>query len=124
MDPFSDDDQYLVMNKEEEGDDEMISCWSGDNGDWFLDEARRDIPNKDKDLNDIIEAMHIWEPLKKEDWLKKNKGRNDKPSERKGKEFIMSIMGPINNWTWVGFSKNIGKKFCNASSNVLFNIFN
>ena len=23
---FSDDDQYLMMNKEEEGDDEMISC--------------------------------------------------------------------------------------------------
>ena len=39
-------------------------------------------------------------------------------------EFIMPIVGPINNWTWVGFSKNIGKKFCNASSNVLFNIFN
>ena len=27
-------------------------------------------------------------------------------------------------WTWVGFSKNEGKKFGNASSNVLFNIFN
>ena len=40
MDPFSDNDQYLVMNKEEEGDDEMISCWSGDNGDWFLEERR------------------------------------------------------------------------------------
>ena len=39
-------------------------------------------------------------------------------------KFIMSIMGPINNWTWVGFSKNMGKEFCNASSNVLFNIFN
>ena len=35
-----------------------------------------------------------------------------------------SCLGPINNWTWVGFSKNMGKKFCNASSNVLFNIFN
>ena len=79
MDHFSDDDQYLVMNKEEEGDDEMISFWSGDDGDWFLNEARRDIPNEDKDLYDIIEAMHMWEPLKKEDWLKKNKGRNDKP---------------------------------------------
>ena len=32
MDPFSNDDQYLVMNKKEEGDDEMISCWSGDDG--------------------------------------------------------------------------------------------
>ena len=31
----------------------------------------------------------------------------------------MPIMGPINNWTWVGFSENMGK-----SSNVLFNIFN
>ena len=26
MDLSSDDDQHLVMNKEEEGDDEMISC--------------------------------------------------------------------------------------------------
>ena len=34
------------------------------------------------------------------------------------------IEGYLNNWTWVGFSKNEGKKFCNASSNVLFNIFN
>ena len=40
------------------------------------------------------------------------------------KEFIMSTIGLINNWTWVGFSENMGKKFCNASSNVLFNIFN
>ena len=39
-------------------------------------------------------------------------------------KFIMPIVGPINNWTWVGFSENIGKEFCNASSNVLFNIFN
>ena len=36
----------------------------------------------------------------------------------------MPNVGPINNWTWVEFSENIGKKFCNASSNVLFNIFN
>ena len=34
------------------------------------------------------------------------------------------IEGYLNNWTWVGFSKNEGNKFCNASSNVLFNIFN
>ena len=26
MDPSFNNDQYLVMNKEEEGDDEMISC--------------------------------------------------------------------------------------------------
>ena len=39
-------------------------------------------------------------------------------------EFITPIVGPINNWTWVGFFENMGKKFCNASSNVLFNIFN
>ena len=39
-------------------------------------------------------------------------------------KFIMPIVGPINNWTWVGFSENMGKEFCNASSNVLFNIFN
>ena len=36
----------------------------------------------------------------------------------------MSTIGLINNWTQVGFSENMGKKFCNASSNVLFNIFN
>ena len=39
-------------------------------------------------------------------------------------KFITPIIGPINNWTWVRFSKNMGNKFCNASSNVLFNIFN
>ena len=33
-------------------------------------------------------------------------------------------MGPINNWNWVGFFENIGKIFCNTSSNVLFNISN
>ena len=27
--------------------------------------------------------------------------------------------GHLNNWTWVGFPRNEGKKFCNASSNVL-----
>ena len=40
MDPSFDNNQYLVMNKEEEGDDEMISYWSRDDIDWFLDEAR------------------------------------------------------------------------------------
>ena len=38
--------------------------------------------------------------------------------------FIMLIVRKLNNWTWVRFSKNKGKKFCNASSNVLFKIFN
>ena len=47
---------------------------------------------------------------------------NEDPSNPS--KFIMPIMGPINNWTWIGFSKNMGKKFCNASFNVLFNIFN
>ena len=36
----------------------------------------------------------------------------------------MPIVGPINNWTWVRFFENTGQKFCNASANVLFNIFN
>ena len=76
MDPSSDDHQYLVMNKEDEGDEEMISCWSGDDGDWFLDEARRDFLNEGKDLYDMIEAMHVWEPLKREDWLKKDKEKS------------------------------------------------
>ena len=35
----------------------------------------------------------------------------------------MPAMGQLNNWTWVGFSENVGKKMCNASPNVLFNIF-
>ena len=38
--------------------------------------------------------------------------------------FIMPTVRQLNNWTWVGFSKNVGKKVCNASPNVLFNIFN
>ena len=37
--------------------------------------------------------------------------------------FIVPILGQLNNWTWVGFSKNVGNEFCNASSNVLFNNF-
>jgi len=47
---------------------------------------------------------------------------NEEPSDPL--KFIMPIVGPINSWTWVGFSDNMGKKFCNASSNVLFNFFN
>ena len=47
------------MNKEEEGDDEMISCWGRDDGDWFLDKARRDFPNEDEDLYDMTETMHV-----------------------------------------------------------------
>ena len=38
--------------------------------------------------------------------------------------FIMLAIRQHNNWTWVGFSKNGEKKFCNASPDVLFNIFN
>ena len=43
---------------------------------------RRDFPNKGEDLYDITEAMHVWKPLKKEDWsamLKKDKEKNGKP---------------------------------------------
>ena len=47
---------------------------------------------------------------------------NEKPSDPS--KFIMPTMEPINKWTWVRFSENIGKEFCKASSNVLFNIFN
>ena len=36
----------------------------------------------------------------------------------------MPVVGQFNNSTWVGFSKNVGKKVCNTSPNVLFNIFN
>ena len=38
--------------------------------------------------------------------------------------FIVSALGQLNNWTWVECSKNMGKKFCNASSDVFFNTFN
>ena len=47
---------------------------------------------------------------------------NEEPSEPS--KFIMPTMRSINIWTWVGFSKNMRKEFCNASSNILFNIFN
>ena len=36
--------------------------------------------------------------------------------------FIMLTVGKLNNWTWIGFSEYVGKKVCNASPNVLFNI--
>ena len=38
--------------------------------------------------------------------------------------FIVIVMGQLNNWIWVRFSKNMGKGFCNASSDVSSNIFN
>ena len=38
--------------------------------------------------------------------------------------FIVPAVGQLNNWTWVGFFENMGSEFCNASSDVLFNIFN
>ena len=47
---------------------------------------------------------------------------NEEPSDPS--KFIMPTIGITNNWTWVGISKNMGKKFCNASSNVLFNKMN
>ena len=47
---------------------------------------------------------------------------DEKPSDPS--KLIMPIIRPIKNGNWVGFSKNMGGKFCNASSNVLFNIFN
>ena len=47
---------------------------------------------------------------------------NEEPSDPSA--FIMPIVGQLNNWTWAGFSENVGKKMCNASPNVLFNIFN
>ena len=34
------------------------------------------------------------------------------------------VVGQLNNWTSVRFSKSGEKKFCNASPDVLFNIFN
>ena len=118
MDLSFDDDQHLMVNKEEEGDDEIISCWSGDDGEWFFDEVGRDFPNRGENLYGIIEAMHVWKPLKKDN------EESGKPCRRKKMEFIMPIVEPINNWTWFGFFEDIEKEFCNASSNVLFNIFN
>ena len=45
---------------------------------------------------------------------------NEEPSDPS--TFIVPAVGQLNNWTWIGFSKNTGKKVCNASPNVLFNI--
>ena len=45
---------------------------------------------------------------------------NEEPSDPSA--FIM--LGQLNNWTWVRFSENMGKKVCNAIPNVHFNIFN
>ena len=70
IDPPSDDDQYLVLTQDEGegGDDRVISYWGEDDGDWFLDEARRDFPNEGEILSDITEAIRMWGPLKDEDW--------------------------------------------------------
>ena len=37
--------------------------------------------------------------------------------------FIMLTDGKLSNWTWVGLSKNMEDEFCDAISDVLFNIF-
>ena len=47
---------------------------------------------------------------------------NEEPSDPS--TFITPAVGHLNNWTWLGFFENMGKNFCNASSNILFNIFN
>ena len=67
--PPSDNEQYPVLTQDnrEEGDDGVISCWSEDNGDWFLNEAGRDFPNEGELLYDITEVIRVWEPLKDED---------------------------------------------------------
>ena len=47
---------------------------------------------------------------------------NEEPSDPS--TFIVPAVRQLNNWTWVGFFENVGKKVCNASPNALFNIFN
>ena len=104
MDCSSDDDQYLVLTKdeeEEEGDDGVISYWSEDDGDWFFDQAGRDFPNEGEVQYEITEVMHIWGPLKDEDWSIKLKTlfeeedekKSDKPKRREKTEFILPIVG-------------------------------
>ena len=60
----------------------MISNWSEDDDDWFFDEVGLDFPNEGEDLYDITKAIHVWKPLKKEDWsteLKEDEEKSDKP---------------------------------------------
>ena len=47
---------------------------------------------------------------------------NKEPSDPSA--FIVPFLGQLNNRTWIRISENVGKKVCNASPNVLFNIFN
>lgn len=70
IDPSPDDDPYLVLaqDEEEEEDDEVISCWSEDDGDWFLDKAGGDFFNEDELLHDMTEAIHTWGLPKNGDW--------------------------------------------------------
>ena len=81
-----------------------------------------DFPNKGEVLYDITEAMHIWEPIKDEDRSTELKTLFEEEDEKT--DFITPGMVLLNNWTWVGFSENEGKKVCNASPNVLLKIFN
>ena len=46
---------------------------------------------------------------------------NEEPSDPS--TFIMPIIGPINNWTWVGFSKNMGKEFLSCKFQCTFQYF-
>ena len=65
-----------------------------------------------------VEAMETMLKMERDMFAITNEELSD-PST-----FIVPTVGYLNNWTLVGFSKNKGNKFCNASSNVLFNIFN
>ena len=89
----------------------MISYWSGDDGDWFLDKARRNFPNKGRDLYDMTKAMHVWEPSKKEDGLRRNKRRNGNLKRKERKNSSCVLWGPLIIGLGLGFLRTWGKSF-------------
>ena len=64
--------QYFVLaqdkEEDEEDDDEEISYWSGSDYDWPLDKEEDTLSNEDGFSCNVTEAIHVWGPLKDEDW--------------------------------------------------------
>ena len=84
IDPLSNDDQYLVLTQDEgeEGDDGVISYWSEDDGDQFLNKAGRDLPNEGELLYDKTKAIRVWGLLKDEDQSTKLKTLFEEEDEK------------------------------------------
>ena len=85
------------------------------------------VPRPLKNQVETPRCVHNYMDAKTMETMLKMEGNlfaitNKEPSDPSA--FIVPFLRQLNNRTWVRFSENVGKKVCNASPNVLFNIFN